>query len=107
MAFAQRVAAAYEALAGWALAHVASAGMAALVHLVTLPNRPVLDDGWAVLDNPLVRRLDVRRIFEAEYGYAGGGTLAGPEAREKLRRAAALDPRDPEAASLLAEIGAR
>ena len=80
MAFAQRVAAAYRALAGWALAHaaVASAGMAALVHLVTLPNRPVLDDGWAVLDNPLVRVLDVRRIFEAEYGYAGGGTLAGP-----------------------------
>lgn len=80
MAIGQRVATAGRALAGWARAHaaVASAGVAALVHLVTLPNRPVLDDGWAVLDNPLVRALDLRRIFGVKYGYAGGGTLAGP-----------------------------
>lgn len=55
-----------------------AAAVAAAMFASTLPNRPVLDDGWAVLDNPLVRTLDVRRIFGAEYGYAGGSTLAGP-----------------------------
>ncbi len=50
--------------------------VAALAFLNTLPNQPVLDDGWAVLDNPLVRRLDLAQTFRAEYG-AGGATVAG------------------------------
>jgi tetratricopeptide (TPR) repeat protein len=55
-----------------------SALVAALAFLNTLPNRPVLDDGWAVLDNPLVRTLDAGRILAAQYGHAGGATLQGP-----------------------------
>ncbi len=40
---------------------------------------PALDDGWAVLDNPLVHSLsNVRRIFSEPYGYGGGPTLGGP-----------------------------
>ena len=52
--------------------------LAVLVFLTTLGNAPVLDDGWAVLDNPLVRTLDLGRIFGAQYGHAGGPTLQGP-----------------------------
>lgn len=67
---------------GWALAlrrpAWAAALVAALAFASTLPNLPVLDDGWAVLDNPLVRTLDVARILGAPYGYAGGATLQGP-----------------------------
>jgi protein O-mannosyl-transferase len=55
-----------------------SAAVAALAFASTLPNQPVLDDGWAVLDNPVVRSLDVRRAFGAHYGFAGGATLQGP-----------------------------
>lgn len=50
--------------------------VAALAFLNTLPNEPVLDDGWAVLDNPLVRSFDLAQTFRAEYG-AGGATVAG------------------------------
>ncbi|HEY6098384.1 MAG TPA: hypothetical protein VIW03_03075, partial [Anaeromyxobacter sp.] len=55
-----------------------SALVAALAFASTLRNQPVLDDGWAVLDNPIVRTLDVSRAFGAQYGYAGGATLQGP-----------------------------
>ena len=58
---------------GWTCALVA-----ALAFASTLPNRPVLDDGWAVLDNPLVRTPDAGRILGAQYGHAGGATLQGP-----------------------------
>jgi Flp pilus assembly protein TadD len=71
---------ALRAAKGWVLRHraAACAAVAAAVFANTLPNRPVLDDGWAVIDNPLVRTIDFRRIFDAEYGYAGGATLTGP-----------------------------
>lgn len=52
--------------------------VAALAFLSTLPNPPVLDDGWAVLDNPAVRTLDLGRVVGAQYGQAGGVTLRGP-----------------------------
>src|SRR5512134_714255 len=54
-----------------------AAAVAAAAFLNTLPNAPVLDDGWAVLDNPLVRRLDVAGAFRAEYGAGGAPTVAG------------------------------
>jgi len=54
-----------------------AAVVAAAVFLGTLPNEPVLDDGWAVVDNPAIRSLDLARIFGRHYGYAGGGTVAG------------------------------
>lgn len=57
---------------------LASAAVAALAFASTLGNLPVLDDGWAVLENPVVRTLDVRRAFAAHYGVAGGATLQGP-----------------------------
>jgi protein O-mannosyl-transferase len=47
--------------------------------LVTLGNPPVLDDGWAALDNPLVWTLrNAGRIFRELYGYAGSPTVRGP-----------------------------
>ncbi|HET7825991.1 MAG TPA: hypothetical protein VFK90_11690, partial [Anaeromyxobacter sp.] len=55
-----------------------AAAVAAAAFANTLPNQPVLDDGWAVLDNPVVRTLDVRRALGAQYGHAGGATLQGP-----------------------------
>jgi protein O-mannosyl-transferase len=63
-----------------ALRHPAlvAAAVAALAFLNTLPNEPVLDDGWAVLENPVVRTLDVPRALGAQYGHAGGSTLQGP-----------------------------
>jgi Flp pilus assembly protein TadD len=53
---------------------------ALLPFLQTLGNPPVLDDGWAVVDNPLVQGglSNAPRILAAPYGYAGGATLAGP-----------------------------
>jgi len=52
---------------------------AALPFLGTLDNEPVLDDGWAALDNPLVWKLgNVGRIFQELYGYAGDPTVRGP-----------------------------
>src|SRR6266540_15231 len=69
----------FAAAAGVAARHPAkiAATLAAAVFLGTLPNQPVLDDGWAVLDNPLVRTLDVARIFAKHYGNSGSATLAG------------------------------
>src|SRR6266508_781163 len=68
-----------SAAAAWPLRHPAllAAALAAAVFAGTLANRPVLDDGWAVLENPLVRSLDVARIFAKHSGYAGGATVAG------------------------------
>jgi tetratricopeptide (TPR) repeat protein len=51
---------------------------AAAVYLGTLGNRPVLDDGWAIFDNPLVRSLaNATRIFREPYGVGGPSTVAG------------------------------
>ena len=54
-------------------------GLAALAHANTLPNQPVLDDGWAIFDNPIVR--DPSRMAEAFRTPWGGGaappTVAG------------------------------
>jgi tetratricopeptide (TPR) repeat protein len=56
-----------------------TAGLAAAAaYANTLPNRPVLDDGWAVVDNPLVRTFDLAGIIREQTGFAGGETLAGP-----------------------------
>jgi len=47
--------------------------------LLTLGNPPVLDDGWAALDNPLVWSLgNVGRMFTEPYGYAGDPSVRGP-----------------------------
>jgi Flp pilus assembly protein TadD len=52
---------------------------ATLPFLVTLGNPPVLDDGWAALDNPLVWSLrNVGRIFTELYGFAGDPSVRGP-----------------------------
>jgi tetratricopeptide (TPR) repeat protein len=52
---------------------------AVLPFLGTLGNEPVLDDGWAALDNPLVWKLgNAGRIFQELYGYAGDPTVRGP-----------------------------
>jgi tetratricopeptide (TPR) repeat protein len=52
---------------------------AVLPFLLTLGNEPVLDDGWAALDNPLVWRLsNAGRIFHELYGYAGDPSVRGP-----------------------------
>jgi Flp pilus assembly protein TadD len=53
---------------------------ALLPFLYTLGSAPVLDDGWAVLDNPLVQGglRNAGRILVSPYGYAGGATQAGP-----------------------------
>jgi Flp pilus assembly protein TadD len=55
------------------------AAAAVLPFLATLGAPPVLDDGWAVVDNPLVQAglRDVGRIFATPYGYAAGATVAG------------------------------
>jgi hypothetical protein len=52
--------------------------VAAAAYASTLPNLPVLDDGWAVVANPLVRSFDLAGIFREQTGFAGGETLAGP-----------------------------
>ena len=45
----------------------------------TLPNPPVLDDGWAVVENPLVQGglRNTARILVAPYNYGASGTLGG------------------------------
>ncbi|HET8732929.1 MAG TPA: tetratricopeptide repeat protein, partial [Anaeromyxobacteraceae bacterium] len=45
----------------------------------TLPNPPVLDDGWAVVDNPLVQggMRNAARILTSPYNYGGPGTTGG------------------------------
>ena len=45
----------------------------------TLPNPPVLDDGWAVVDNPLVQGglKNAARILTSPYNYGGPGTTGG------------------------------
>jgi Flp pilus assembly protein TadD len=45
----------------------------------TLPNPPVLDDGWAVVENPLVQGglRNAARIFTSPYNYGGPGTTGG------------------------------
>jgi Flp pilus assembly protein TadD len=55
------------------------AGLAAAAAFAnTLGNRPVLDDGWAVVDNPLVRTFDLPGMFHEQLGFAAGSTLGGP-----------------------------
>ena len=55
------------------------AGLAAAAAFAnTLANRPVLDDGWAVVENPLVRTFDVGGMFREQLGFAAGSTLGGP-----------------------------
>src|SRR5512133_342269 len=52
---------------------------AAVPYALTLGNPPVLDDGWAALDNPLVWSLrNVGRIFTELYGFAGDPSVRGP-----------------------------
>ncbi len=52
---------------------------AVLPFLLTLGNPPVLDDGWAALDNPLTWSLsNLRRIFQELYGFAGEPSVRGP-----------------------------
>jgi Flp pilus assembly protein TadD len=52
---------------------------AALPFALTLGNPPVLDDGWAALDNPLVWSLrNVGRMFTELYGFAGDPSVRGP-----------------------------
>ncbi len=52
---------------------------ALLPFLLTIGHPPILDDGWAALDNPLTHRLgNVGRIFREPYGFAGEATLGGP-----------------------------
>ncbi len=54
-------------------------GLAAgLTQVNTLWNQPVLDDGWVIFDNPLVKSLaNVPRIFTEGYNVAGAATNAG------------------------------
>ncbi len=54
--------------------------LAAVVpYLGTLWDPPILDDGWAALDNPLVWSLrNVGRIFRELYGFAGDPSVRGP-----------------------------
>ena len=52
---------------------------AVLVYANTIQNQPVLDDTWAIFDNPLVKHLDqVGAIFRHSYGFAAHGTLYRP-----------------------------
>jgi protein O-mannosyl-transferase len=45
----------------------------------TLPNPPVLDDGWAVVENPLVQggMRNAARILTSPYNYGGPSTTGG------------------------------
>lgn len=68
---------ALDALAAWP--RLAVALCAALPFLLTLGNPPILDDGWAALDNPLTWSLrNVGRIFQELYGFAGEPSVRGP-----------------------------
>jgi Flp pilus assembly protein TadD len=53
--------------------------VAVLPFAQTLPNPPVLDDGWAVVENPLVQGglRNTARILTSPYNYGASGTLAG------------------------------
>lgn len=53
--------------------------LAVLPFAQTLPNPPVLDDGWAVLENPLVQGGlgNAGRILTSPYNYGGPGTTGG------------------------------
>jgi tetratricopeptide (TPR) repeat protein len=55
-------------------------GLAAVLPvLLTLWNQPILDDGWAALDNPLTYGLgNLGRIFRELYGFAGEPSVRGP-----------------------------
>lgn len=69
--------AALAAVERWPRLAVALA--AALPFAGTLRNPPVLDDGWAALENPLVWSLrNVGRTFGELYGYAGDPSVRGP-----------------------------
>jgi hypothetical protein len=58
---------------------LAVAVAAAVPYALTLGNPPVLDDGWAALDNPLVWSLrNVGRMFTELYGFAGSASVRGP-----------------------------
>ncbi len=52
---------------------------AAVPFALTLPHPPVLDDGWAVVDNPLVQGgvKNAVRILTSPYNYGGPGTTGG------------------------------
>ncbi len=60
---------------GWILVALA----AILPFAQTLPHPPVLDDGWAVVDNPLVQGglRNAARILTSPYNYGGPGTTGG------------------------------
>jgi hypothetical protein len=53
--------------------------VAVLPFAQTLPNPPVLDDGWVVVDNPLVQGglRNAARILTSPYNYGGPGTTGG------------------------------
>ena len=53
--------------------------VAVLPFAQTLPNPPVLDDGWAVVENPLVQGGlgNAGRIVTSPYNYGGPGTTGG------------------------------
>ncbi len=53
--------------------------VAVLPFAQTLPNPPVLDDGWAVVENPLVQGglRNTARILTSPYNYGGPGTTGG------------------------------
>ena len=52
--------------------------VAVAVYANTVANQPVLDDGWVIFHNPLIKSLkNVPRIFQAPYNVALTGTNAG------------------------------
>ena len=54
------------------------AALAALASANALHNEPVLDDGWVIFENPLIKSLaNVPRLFREPYNVAGASTLAG------------------------------
>src|SRR5512134_50114 len=54
------------------------AAIAAVAYANTLPNLPVLDDGWAVFENPLVKDLGrIPEVFREPWGVAGPPTVRG------------------------------
>src|SRR5207302_5072678 len=58
---------------GWTVALAAVA-----VYANTLTNAPVLDDGWVIFENPLIKSLaNIGRIFREPYNAAGSATNAG------------------------------
>ncbi|MBS2026381.1 MAG: hypothetical protein JST54_00635 [Deltaproteobacteria bacterium] len=54
------------------------AALAALASANTLHNQPVLDDGWVIFENPLIKSLaNVPRLFREPYNVAGASTVGG------------------------------